>query len=155
MKRGGPQLGALKEPMDVQGVAYMFSGMSPPATPPPRPEAGSTAQTPRLQGVGVQTPVCTWGSETAPSHSPPLPSPPRLLPASPGVTWEEREAQDLSPQVREKVGARAPLCSQGQDSSGVQPTPVKPPPPRSWAGAHSAFQMCTHLPAGRCTQPHR
>lgn len=51
--------------------------------------------------------------------------------------------------------ARAPLCSQGQDSSGVQPTPVKPPPPRSWTGAHSAFQMCTHLPAGRCTQPHR
>ena len=77
MKRGGPQLGALKEPMDVQVVAYMFSGMSPPATPPP--EVGSTAQTPQLQCIGVQTPVCTWGSETAPSHSPPLPQSPACI----------------------------------------------------------------------------
>lgn len=41
VKRGSPKLDALKEPMDAQVVAYMFSGMSPPATPPP--EAGSPA----------------------------------------------------------------------------------------------------------------
>lgn len=41
VKRGSPKLDALKEPMDAQVVAYMFSGMSPPATPPL--EAGSPA----------------------------------------------------------------------------------------------------------------
>lgn len=151
------QLGALKQPVDIQMVAYRFPRVSPPATH--TPDAGSPAQTPQLQGVGVQTPVCTWGCETAPSHSPPLPPSPAC------ITWSQsrlgrrpegpgrRGPQGLSPQVRKKVIARAPLCSQGRDGSEVQPTPLKPRPPWSRTGALSAFQMCTHLPASHFTQP--
>lgn len=152
------QLGALKQPVDIQMVAYRFPRVSPPATH--TPDAGSPAQTPQLQGVGVQTPVCTWGCETAPSHSPPLPPSPACItwsrsrlgrrPEGPG----RRGPQGLSPQVRKKVIARAPLCSQGRDGSEVQPTPLKPRPPWSRTGALSASQMCTHLPASRFTQPH-
>lgn len=107
---------------------------------------GSPAQTPQLQGVGVQTPVCTWGCETAF----PLPSPSaRLLPASPGAKPAGQSLrglgggpQGLSPQVRKKVIARAPLCSQGRDGSEVQPTPL--------VALHGAGQVLSLL--SRCAR---